>query len=380
MSHHPKLVGLDVGSSGIRAAELKYDKSAARYVVKRVAQIDLPAFAIVNGQVKEVDAVVSALKKLWRKGHFSTRKVAFGLTDTSVITRQLDLPWMPASDFKSALRYQVAEYIPVDIASVELDYVPLAEFQTLDQHGQAVDMMRILLVAANEQVVTGMSEVLMKARLEPIVADSSAFALIRMACGGVLSATPEYQAIVDIGANVLTVIVHQGGTPKFIRSMPNTGGDAVIAALMEQLHLDEDRAQTLMIETGLNGPPPNVTPIAESSVFGAIAARDELVLDPRTKAAMTVINPWATALVGAIRDSLDYFSATATDTGPDTTVSRLVITGRTSQLNGLSERINTELRIPVEQLHPFAMTSQSRSVKNVDDQSLAVAIGLAMGA
>lgn len=376
MSKHPQFVGLDIGSSGLRGAELGYDAKHARYTVKRVASVELPPFAIVNGEVRNAEDLVRGVKQLWRKGRFGTRKVAFSLADPSIIMRMADLPWMPDQDLKQALRYQVSEVLPVDISTVELDFVPLSEYSSADQHGQSLEMVRMLLVAANRRHLSDVAELLIKARLEPVVADTSAFALIRAACGGIVQATPGYHALVDVGASMVSVIVHAGGSPAFVRSMPNAGTDAVVSALMEQLHIDETNAKTLMIETGLNGPPPIVAPIAESSIFGAIAAGQSNALDPSTKSAMAVINPWATALVSSVRDSLDYFHSTIAG---EERVTAIQLAGRASSLNGLAERVNTELRIPVDYVRPFDGTDQAKRVRGSDERSYAVAIGLAMG-
>jgi len=366
-------VGLDLGSSGIRAVEAKRGRQGWR--ITKVAEIELPEGAIHSGVITDQPAVTKALKRLWRSGRFSTRKVAAAMSDAGVITRQVDLPWMPAEDFRSALKYQVVDALPVDLATVELDYQPLAEFSVPDGHGHTTEMLQVLLVATPTETVTGLCDALIAARLEPVRADTSAFALIRTACGGMLQDSHECTAIVDIGADVLSVVVQQGGRPLFIRSIPGQGGDIATLTIASTMGLELEDARALVIATGLNGPPPIITPVAESNVFGLLAGEGETAIDLTTSRAMALINPWATTLVGAIRDSLDYFHAAG-----GARVSRLVLTGRTSELNGLSERITTELRIPVAFLDPFEGLARARRLSQADSRPFAVATGLAMGA
>lgn len=370
----PRFVGLDLGTSGIRAVEARWHRD--QYQIKRAAEVDLPEGCLLNGAIVDADAVVKALRHLWRRGRFTTRRVAFAVTDTSVITRQLELPWMPPDDFRTALRYQVADALPVDLTTVELDFEPISESQVTDQHGQVNDMLQFLLVAANKEILASVAEVLLRARLEPIVADTSAFALIRAACAGVLAQDRPLEAIVDIGADALTVVIHQGGLPRFIRAMPNQGGDIAIMTVARTMDLTIDEATELVWRAGLNGPPPVVTPVAESSVFGLLAATQEVTVDPQVKRAMAVINPWATTLVGAIRDSLDYFAST----GQQGHVARMFLAGRTAHLPGLAERITTELRVPVDFLDPFAGSQPAGRLNGIDTRALSVATGLAMGA
>jgi type IV pilus assembly protein PilM len=369
----PRLVGLDLGSSGIRGVEARRGRAGWRIV--KAAEIDLPTGAIHGGVITDQPAVSKALRRLWRAGRFSTRKVAAAMSDAGVITRQVDLPWMPADDFRSALKYQVVDALPVDLSTVELDYQPLSEFSVPDGHGQSTDMLQVLLVATSTDAVTDLCSALIAARLEPVRADTAAFALIRSACGGILQETDECTALVDIGADVLTVVVQQGGRPLFIRSIPGQGGDLATLTVASAMGMEFDAARELVIETGLNGPPPVITPVAESNVFGLLADSGATRLDLTTSRAMALINPWATTLVSAIRDSLDYFHAAG-----GTRVGRLVLTGRTSGLNGLSERITTELRVPVSFLDPFAGLDRARRITKVDSRPFAVATGLAMGA
>lgn len=369
----PRLVGLDLGSSGIRAVEARRGRNGWRIV--KAAEAELPEGAVHGGVIIDQAAVTKAVRRLWRAGRFSTRKVAAAMSDAGVITRQVDLPWMPADDFRSALKYQVVDALPVDLSTVELDYQPLDEFSLPDGHGHSTDMLQVLLVATPTEAVTDLCTALIAARLEPVRADTSAFALIRTVNGGVLSDSDECVALVDIGADVLTVVVQQGGRPLFIRSIPGQGGDIATLTVASAMGLELDEARDLVISTGLNGPPPVVTPVAESNVFGLLADVGDTSIDLLSSRAMALVNPWATTLVSAIRDSLDYFHAAG-----GSRVSRLVLTGRTSSLNGLSERITTELRVPVSFLDPFAGLERARKVANLDARPYAVATGLAMGA
>jgi type IV pilus assembly protein PilM len=373
----PKLVGLDIGASGMRAVELKRDRKTGTYAIVRAASVDLPHDAVRNGVITEPAVVAKALKKLWRKGRFTTRKVVLGLADSGVLTRQMELPWMPPDDFRTALRYQLSDALPVDLSTVELDYHLLGESQRKDDHGGDVDLNRILIVAANTEAVTAEATVARKARLEPVAADSAAFALIRTACGGTLPSDTTVHAIADIGADQLTVVVHQAGQPRFIRTIANLGGDTATIAVAERLHITADEAEILKRETGLNGPAPVVTPIAESSVFVEQAADGAAPQDPRVTSTVEALNPWATTIIGEIRNSLDYFQAS----DPSAPIQTLTIAGRTVELDGLLERIATQIPLSVRVMDPLAGLKASKSVSRhlEPDTRFAVAVGLAMG-
>ncbi len=372
------LVGLDVGTSGIRAVEIRHDRRTGDYQIAKAASVELPRGAIRNGAVIDEKAVVKALKRLWKRGRFSSRKVALGLTDSGVLTRQVELPWMPPKDFRTALRYQVGEALPVDLDTVQLDYHVLGEGETTDERGQPVAVNRILIVAANREAVTADARILRKARLVPVVADSTAFALIRAACRGHLPEDDETHAIADIGAEQLTVVIHQGGQPRFIRTIADLGGDTATLALADRLDVDADTAEQVKRDTGLNGPAPIVAPIAESSVFAGSAVQEAPPMDPRSRTTVDVLNPWATTVISEVRNSLDYYQASNTGTP----VASLTLTGRSAELEGLLDRISTQIPLVVRAMDPLVGLGASKRVAKggVPDARLAVAAGLALWA
>ena len=115
-----RAIGLDIGTSGIRAAELRHIRGSATCEVSRLAAVDLPHGTVRNGEVLDPKLFTKSLRSLWKKGRFTGRSVTFGISDTSIITRQLDLPWMPPDSFIQALPYQIHEALPVDISTVEV--------------------------------------------------------------------------------------------------------------------------------------------------------------------------------------------------------------------------------------------------------------------
>jgi len=367
------VVGLDIGSTGIRAVEVKGRPGSLR--LAKAASIDLPRGAWVDGEIVDDKAVVTALKKLWKKGRFSTRRVVYGLSDPHILTRQMDLPWMAEEDFREALRFQVGDALPVDAATVEMDYHLLGEIQGTDERGVGARMNRILLVAADREGIRREASILPKAGLEPVGADSPSFALIRAACQGIVPSDGKAHALVDIGAEQLTLVVYQDGQPLFIRTVTNVGGAIATTAIAEALHVDPEEAEALKVATGLNGPAPVVAPVAESAIFSS--GDDTAPLDPRAAETMAALAPWAATIVGEIRNSLEYFHASS----PGVEISDLSLTGRTVALAGVRERIATEVPVPVRTLDPFLGLPHARRLTKepVPDTRLAVAGGLAMG-
>src|SRR3954449_12615448 len=130
-------VGLDIGTSGVRAAELSLGKHGA--TLERFAQVALPAGAVRDGEVADSDVVADAIKQLWTSAKFSSKKVVLGVANQKVIVRQVDLPWLPESELRQSLAFQVQDFIPIPVEQAVLDFHTVEE--TVSEDGTR--MMRV---------------------------------------------------------------------------------------------------------------------------------------------------------------------------------------------------------------------------------------------
>ena len=105
-----QVVGLDIGTSAVRAAELEFGSGAP--VLVAFGQVGLPPGAIVDGEVQDLSAVSDAIMRLWQNGKFQSKSVVVGIAGLRAITREVDLPWVPDEDIDSAVRFQSEEVIP----------------------------------------------------------------------------------------------------------------------------------------------------------------------------------------------------------------------------------------------------------------------------
>ena len=118
-------IGLDIGTSGVRAAELSFGKG--QVTLEKFGQVALPEGAVRDGEVVDSDAVAAAIKQLWAHTKFSSKKVVIGVANQKVIVRQVDLPWMPVDELKKSLAFQVQDFVPMPVEQAVLDFHPLEE-------------------------------------------------------------------------------------------------------------------------------------------------------------------------------------------------------------------------------------------------------------
>ncbi len=342
-------IGLDIGTSGVRAAELIFGKGGV--TLAKFGQVALPEGAVRDGEVTDIDAVAEAIKQLWARTKFSSKKVVIGVANQKVVVRQVDIPWLPESELKKSLAFQVADLIPMPVEHAVLDFHTLEE--TTGDGGAR--MLRGLLVAAARDMVLASIEAVRKAGLTPTVVDLSSFAVLRsLGNNDHLGMDDGVEALVDVGARVTNIVVHQGGVPRFIRILL-MGGQDLTDVVAERLGVPLEQAEAMKQNAGRDGS-------AESQT----AAR--------------VLESALATFVSEVRGSLDYYTA-STGSVP---IGRVLLTGGGSRLAGLGDRLSQATRLPVYAGSAFSGLTLGRTGLTPDQiqfvEPLAVVpVGLALG-
>ncbi|GAB3675079.1 type IV pilus assembly protein PilM [Angustibacter aerolatus] len=344
-------IGLDVGTSGVRAAELSFGKRGV--TLEKFGQVALPEGVVRDGEVADPAQLTHAVKQLWAATGFSHKKVALGIANQRVVVRQVELPWLPAKELREALPYQVQDFLPMPVDQAVLDFHPVED---LTSPGQP-RMVRGMLVAAVRSVVLTNVNAVQRAGLSVTGVDLTSFAVLRsMAEQG--AADSDVVALVDIGAKVTNIVVHRAGVPLLVRILL-LGGQDVTDAVADAVGLPSAQAEALKQMPQATGRP-----------------HDELVTAGRA------IDDSAAVFVDEVRSSLDYFSSTNGGAG---SVQRLVVTGGGSRLSGLVERLEAATRLPVSVGNALQSVELGRT--GLSDEQLsfvqplvAVPVGLALGA
>ena len=344
------VVGLDIGTSGVRAAELRHGRGGA--TLERFAQVALPAGAVRDGEVVDVDTVGAAIRELWVLGKFTTKRVVVGVANQKVVVRQVDLPWLPGAQLKESLAFQVPDYIPMPVENALLDYHPLEEFT--DENGSR--MLRVLLVAAARDMVDSVLQAVEVAKLQPTMVDLTSFAVLRSHAPATSGLAVAAEALVDVGQSVTNIVIHQGGVPRFVRILLMGGGD-ITAAVADRLSVSAEQAEDLKYSAGLPTGP-----------------------DAQEDALARTIESTGGAFVEEVRGTLNYYSSQ-----PEAPrIGRVVLSGGGSLLGGLVQRLSTATRLPVELARPTSAlrignTGLSEDQLAVVEPVITVPVGLALG-
>ena len=332
---HSTAVGLDVGSSCVRAAELSIGRRGVS--LRRYGQVGLPEGVVVDGEVVDPAPVAVAIRRLWAGARFGSRKVVLALSGQRVIVRQVEVPTMSRADFCSALRYQAEDLIPIPLDDAVLDFAILA---SNDGDGALRPTMRVLVAAAPRDLVAKQAAVLGAASLRAVAVDPAPMALLR-ASRRVMS-DQRTVAVVDIGAEVTMVAVREHGELRFSRTL-NAGGGDLTGGLADRLGVDRLLAEAMKRQSSV-----------PAGGIGLLS-RDEM-----------------SPLVGEIDDSLAFFSSQLV--GPP--LEAVGLTGGPSASDTLVGEVGRHLVADVTLLDSLAGLSVARS--GLSAEAAAVASTTAM--
>ncbi len=336
-------VGLDIGSRTVHVVEAT---TRGTPTVTNFGGVTLPDGAVREGEIIDSAAVGSAIRELVAATKLKNTKVNLGVANQRVVVRQIELPWMEESELRSSLPFQVQEFIPIPVEEAQLDYHVLEDVTGED----GARSLRLLLVAAHKDMLAAHMEAVRAAGLKPVGVDLNPFAQMRVyARDNALSSGTE--VLMDIGAGVTDIVVHENAVPIFVRILVLGGGD-ITDAVASGLSIEHEDAEQLK---------------QSGSVDDQTAAR--------------IIDDHARQFVEEVRGSLDYYRTQVSAGGP---VQRILLTGGGAMLPGLVDRLSQATNLPVELGNPFDRFDVKGTAFGPDElaqigPALTTALGLALG-
>ena len=340
----PPMVGLDIGSSAVKAVVLKRGRSGWSLVA--AGESPLPEGSVQEGATAEPTAVSEAVNTLFDTLKLRRARVAAALSGHAVIVKRLSLPSMSQAELAEAIPWEAEQYIPFDLSEVQLDY------QVVNNADPSKTSLDVLLVAAKRDRIDDRASVIAQTGRRPAVIDIEAFALANAYQMNYPERSDTLTALIHIGRGVTIVCLLEKGEPVFTRDI-SIGGQIHIDAILRELsHTGVDALAAKRILHGQY--PADVTAEQVSAVLREASA--QLVLE--------------------VRKTIDFYRATA----PVEKLNRIVLSGGAYQAAGLLDLLASEFGAPVDVFDPFRRVNKpGRAIgADVDGPAYAVAVGLAL--
>jgi len=339
------VVGLDIGSSAVKAVELK--PAGKGFKVTAFAIEPVPPDSIVDGAIIDGTAVADAIRRLFENKAFKTKDVAASLSGNAVIVKKISLPVMTEAELAESIYWEAEQYIPFDIQDVNLDYQILDAGRGPDSKGT----MDVLLVAAKKEKIADYLGVITQAGRTAVVVDVDAFALQNAYETNYGLEPQSVIVLLNAGASAININILAGEQSVFTRDI-SSGGNAYTEAVQKELNLPFESAELLKKGESVEG-------VTFDEVKPVLHAMTENVLLE-------------------IQKTFDFFKATASSDRID----RIILSGGASRVDGFAQALEERFGAPVETFDPFRKIAFEATKLGITDPAsiatAAVAVGLAL--
>ena len=342
----PPLIGLDISSTSVKLMELS--KTGKTYRIEGIGVEPLPASAVVEKNIAEVESVAESVKRALAKSKVKSKNCAIAVSGSSVITKKITMPATLSEDeMEGQIQLEADQYIPYPLEEVNLDFQILGE---TEDNPETVD---VLLAACRSENVDDRVAAVELAGLTPKIVDVEAYT-VETAFSVMASHMPDQGvdktiAIVDIGATMTSLSVIHDHRLIYTREQ-SFGGKQLTEEIMRRYGLSYEEAGLAKRQGGL---PDNYEPE---------------VLDPFKETAAQQVSRF-----------LQFFYSAG---GPVGDIDHLVLGGGTASLPGISELTESHIGVPTSIANPFADMSSSSRVNKAnlesDAPSFLIATGLAI--
>ena len=340
------VVGLDIGSSAVKAVELR--PSGKGFKVTAFGVEPVPPDSIVDGAIIDGSAVSDAIRRLFERTSFKTKEVAASLSGNAVIVKKINLPVMTEAELSESIYWEAEQYIPFDIQDVNLDYQILNPGTGADANGT----MEVLLVAAKKEKIADYTGVITRAGRVPVVVDVDAFALQNAYETNYGVERDAVVVLLNAGASAINLNILSGEQSVFTRDI-SSGGNAYTEAVQKELNLSFENAEALK--------------------------KGEHVDGATFEDAKPALNAMTENVLLEIQKTFDFFKASAASDRID----RIVLSGGASRVDGFAQALEERFGATVEAFDPFRKIAFEPGRLGITDSenvapTAAVAVGLAL--
>ncbi len=335
-------IGLDLGSSSIKIAQLK--KNGSKFKLLSFASVASPPGGLLTESQLQLEAVAQTIKKLVKDLKLSSNEVRVSLPESKVFTFVIETPALSEKELASSIRWEAEQYIPVPLDEVTLDYKILTRGKSAEEKNQ------VFLVGALKRVTEKYQKVLEMAGVIPLSLETDLISASRALSLSVPQLTSIM--IVNLGADTTDFSILNNGILLFTRSI-STSGSAFTKAIRQELQIAEGQAEEYKKTYG----------ILADKLEGKVAV---------------VLKPLVASIIDEMRKGIAFFN----EKNPSGKLQVILLTGGTSLLPGLVSHVAQELGIETQLGNPLNIIEIDQKVASQFNQSqipvYTVALGLAM--
>lgn len=359
----PKAFGLDISDFSLKIVSLEKKKRILK--LENFFQKELTPGIVEEGEIKDEEKLAQILREVIKKANIKTKYVIASLPERKVFLEIIQMPKLTEEELKSAIIYEIENYIPLPVEKIYLDY------QVVPPIYESLEKLEVLIVAFPKEIVDSYFRTLKSADLFPLAFESESLAIARSLVRDEITDSPIL--LIDLGATKTTFIIFSGYSVRFSFSSP-LASKVFTEAISKNLKISFTEAERLKIKCGL-----------EEKITLKIKNHERILISERGEIFEALIPPLVD-LTQQIKKCIDYYQTHISNHSLSFTqkkISKILLCGGGANLKGLCEFLSLELKTPVFLGNPWVNIFPEFKEKERDlplDESLkyTTALGLAL--
>lgn len=305
--------GLDIGFSSLKIMQI--ERAGKKRVVSGYGVTNFDAGAIVDGVIKDPEAVAKAAYELFTKnivGDITSHRAVIALPAVRTFNRTMQLPKLNRKELSEAIQLEAEQYIPMPLDSLYLDY------EVINRTAEGVEL---LVVATPKAIVDSYITLLRLLGLEAAAIETTISSGIRLFVQAEDSSVPT--VLIDFGSVSSDISIYDQ-TLVVTGTVPG-GGDSFTTLIADTLNVTKPEAHVIKTKYGLG-----------------VSKKQKEINDS--------LSPLLEQHLKEIRRMIRYYEER---TSGGRKIEQVVTLGGGANMPGLSEHLTNQLRLPVRMCNPW---------------------------
>lgn len=235
------LLTAHINNSSIKICEINH--SSKMTVVKRAFTIKTPDDTFEDGKILDVNKLATVINSEMARQSITAKEVTFVINSSRIATKEVYTPVLKPAKLKEMIKANIGEYFPVNLDDHIITEKVVAQVATEAGEKQ----LRVNILAAPKEIVEQYHE--LASRLGFTIKNiehhsNAAVSLLKKQIG------PETSVVLHVHDDATTVNIFKNNCLELQRTVPY-GKNVVIQAVMEEMGLSEEAAETLIAKDRL---------------------------------------------------------------------------------------------------------------------------------
>ena len=332
-----ELIGLDICADSLKM--LIIDSSAKPFKVKNFANSPLPKNAILKDEIKNREAISTAIRDMIKQANITAKNVAISVPRSLAVIKNINInnALLP-DEIESRITVEANKLFPELIGDIYLDYAIVGPSK------QDSTQLDVIIAVCRKDQIQPFYEIISDAGLIPRIVDINCYALERALIQHHAKRSTDTTALLNLNLNLSTLIVIHNGI--MIHAHDDSfDGEHLLAQV--QSYLNESRLSKSSIPTNLL-----------SDVIYYAILKDNLI--------------------SHLRHTIQFVYSSK----PDISINQIILSGDCSNIPEIAIFIQNEVGIPTSIANPFESMQFDNTI-NIDEikpisSTLMLCAGLAL--